>query len=165
MITRADFSDPQLVAFLQAHLDDMEPTAPPESRHGLDLAALRRPGVRLWVAAREREDDGTGGPTVVGTAALAALPDGGGRHEELKSMRTAPWARGRGIARGLLDHVLTDAVSRGVEQVWLETGSMEFFAPAHALYAAAGFEPCGPFGSYAADPLSTFMTLSLAPAR
>jgi hypothetical protein len=40
-ITRADFSDPRLAAFLQAHLDDMEPTAPPESRHALDLTALQ----------------------------------------------------------------------------------------------------------------------------
>jgi hypothetical protein len=31
-ISRADFSDPRLEAFLQAHLDDMEPTAPPEKR-------------------------------------------------------------------------------------------------------------------------------------
>ncbi len=162
MITRADFSDPHLAAFLQAHLDDMEPTAPAESRHGLDLAALQRPSVRLWVATG---DDGHG-PTVVGTAALAALAGSGdGRHEELKSMRTAPWARGRGIARGLLTHVLADARVRGVERVSLETGSMDFFAPAHALYASAGFTPCGPFGSYADDPLSTFMTLRLAPAR
>ena len=29
-ISRADFTDPRLSAFLQAHLDDMEPTAPPD---------------------------------------------------------------------------------------------------------------------------------------
>lgn len=50
-ITRADFGDPRLAAFLQAHLDDMEPTAPPESRHALDLTALQADGVRLWVGA------------------------------------------------------------------------------------------------------------------
>ncbi|CAM3714874.1 GNAT family N-acetyltransferase [Nocardioides zeicaulis] len=151
-ISRADFADPRLAAFLQAHLDDMEPTAPPESRHALDLDALQRPGVRLWVAA-----DAEG---ILGTAALSAIDP---RHEELKSMRTAPHARGRGVARGLLAHVLADARARGVERVSLETGSMAFFAPAHALYASAGFEPCGPFGSYRDDPLSTFMTLTLTP--
>lgn len=149
-ISRADFADPRLAAFLQAHLDDMEPTAPPESRHALDLASLQRPGVRLWVAT---DEDG-----IVGTAALSALD---AQHEELKSMRTEPRARGRGIARGLLAHVLDDARARGVARVSLETGSMAFFAPAHALYASAGFEPCGPFGSYRDDPLSTFMTLVL----
>ena len=147
-ITRADFADPRLATFLQAHLDDMEPTAPPESRHALDLAALRAPHVRMWVAA---DADG-----IVGTAALAALEDG---HEELKSMRTEPRARGRGVASGLLAHVLADARGRGVTRVSLETGSMAFFEPARAFYAKAGFVPCGPFGSYVADPNSTFMTL------
>ena len=150
-ITRADFADPRLAAFLQAHLDDMEPTAPPESRHALDLSALQEPHVRLWVAT---DPDG-----IVGTAALAAIDD---RHEELKSMRTEPRVRGRGVASGLLAHVLADARERGVARVSLETGSMAFFEPARSLYAKAGFVPCGPFGSYAADPNSTFMSLRLA---
>ncbi|HSU02880.1 MAG TPA: GNAT family N-acetyltransferase [Nocardioides sp.] len=150
-ISRADFEDPRLAPFLQAHLDDMEPTAPPESRHALDLAALRAPHVRLWVA--------TDGEVIVGTVALAQVDV---RHEELKSMRTEPRARGRGIGSALLVHALDDATARGVERVSLETGSMAFFDPARALYARAGFEPCGPFGSYVEDPLSTFMTKELA---
>jgi len=149
-ITRADFADPGLAAFLQAHLDDLAPTAPAESRHALDLAALQAPHVRMWVA---RDADG-----IVGTAALAALEDG---HEELKSMRTEPRVRGRGVASALLAHVLADARSRGVTRVSLETGTMAFFEPARALYAKAGFVTCEPFGTYVADPHSTFMTLAL----
>ena len=157
-ITPADFTDPRLGAFLQEHLDDMEPTAPPESRHALDLSDLQAPGVRLWVAT---DDDG-----IVGTAALARVEErvGGGvgeRHEEVKSMRTAPRARGRGVASALLSHLVADARSRGVARLSLETGSMEFFAPARALYRRAGFEPCAPFGSYVEDPLSVFMTQTL----
>ncbi|NYE36018.1 putative acetyltransferase [Nocardioides cavernae] len=151
-IVRADFADPRLSAFLQAHLDDMEPTAPPESRHALDLAALQGEDVRLWVAS---DDHG-----IVGTAALARLEE---QHEELKSMRTEPRVRGRGVATRVLAHVLADARARGVRRVSLETGSMEFFAPARAFYAAAGFAPCPPFGSYVEDPNSTFMTLALRP--
>ena len=159
-ITRADFTDPALAEFLQAHLDDMEPTAPPESRHALDLGALQAPGVRLWVA----RDVGSGDPTghaVLGTAALAAVEPG---HEEVKSMRTAPQARGRGVATALLSHLLEDATGRGVVRLSLETGSMDFFAPARALYARSGFEPCGPFGSYVEDPNSVFMTRRLPAA-
>lgn len=37
------------------------------------------------------------------------------------------------------------------------------FAPARALYAGAGFAPCGPFGDYGPSPNSVFMTLRLAP--
>ncbi len=146
-ISRADFADPALVAFLQAHLDDMEPTAPPESRHALDLVALQAEHVRLWVAHH--------GDRIVGTAALAHVEEA---HEELKSMRTDPALRGTGIARRLLAHVLEDARSRGVERLSLETGSMDFFVPARTFYAKAGFVPCGPFGSYVDDPNSTFMT-------
>jgi putative acetyltransferase len=149
-IERADFGEPQLATFLQAHLDDLEPTAPAESRHALDLTALGDPGVRLWVAKE--------GPEIAGTAALAPLEPG---HEELKSMRTDPARRGRGIASQLLDHVLLDARRRGLRRISLETGSMSFFAPARSLYRGAGFVPCPPFASYTADPNSTYLTLLL----
>lgn len=149
-IAPADFSDPALIDFLQQHLADMSPTAPEESRHALDASGLQSPGVRLWAAHDE--------PFLVGTIALAELEPG---HEEIKSMRTSPVHRGKGVASRLLEHALGDARSRGVERVSLETGSMEFFAPARALYRKAGFVETEPFGSYRADPHSVFMTLSL----
>lgn len=149
-ITRADFDDLALSRFLQAHLDDMEPTAPPESQHALNFDELKKPTVRLWVA----HQDGA----LVGTAALVELFGG---HEELKSMRTDPVRRGSGIASALLLHVLEDARSRAVERISLETGSMAFFDAARALYRKYGFIECEPFGSYTEDPNSTFMTLLL----
>ena len=151
-ISRADLADPLLRDFLLAHLRDLAPTAPAESQHALDLDGLARPGVRLW-AARSGGD-------VVGTGALATVADETG-HEEIKSMRTDPARRGSGIASAVLTHLLADARSRDVRRVSLETGSMEFFAPARRLYARAGFEECEPFGSYRPDPHSTFMTLAL----
>ncbi|WP_020666102.1 GNAT family N-acetyltransferase [Amycolatopsis nigrescens] len=146
-IVRADLGDPRVRAFLQAHLDDIAPTAPVESQHALSLAELADPSVRLWI--------GCDGDEIVGTAALTELKPG---HEELKSMRTDPARRGEGIARRMLEHLLDDARTRGVTRISLETGSMDFFAPARALYAGAGFAPCGPFGDYVADPNSTFMS-------
>lgn len=149
-INRADFSDPALAAFLQAHLDDLAPTAPAESRHALDLDLLAAPDVRLWVVV--------GGTEIVATGALAVVHPG---HEELKSMRTDPAQRGRGIARLVLEHLERDARARGVRRLSLETGSQDFFAPARALYARAGFLPCRPFGDYREDPHSVFMTKHL----
>lgn len=151
-IRPADFGDPRLHRFLDEHLSDLAPTAPPESRHALDLTGLQAPGVRLWVA---HADD-----RIVGTAALAPLAPG---QAEIKSMRTAPEYRGQGIASRLLRHVLDHARGHGIGQVWLETGSMEFFAPAHAMYRKHGFTDCEPFGSYRPDPNSTFMTMTLSP--
>ncbi|WP_020659850.1 GNAT family N-acetyltransferase [Amycolatopsis benzoatilytica] len=149
-VSLADFDDVRLAAFLREHLADLAPTAPVESQHALDLTALRQPSVRLWVA-RESE-------AIVGTVALAGLSN---RHEELKSMRTAPARRGAGIASRLLEHALQDARSRGVTRVSLETGSMEFFAPARRLYRKAGFADCAPFGSYVEDPNSVYLTREL----
>jgi len=149
-IERADFADPNLGAFLRAHLDDLAPTAPAESRHALDLRGLQTPDVRLWVAFVGEE--------IVGTGALAALEPW---HEELKSMRTDLGRRGQGIATRIIERLLQDARGRDIRRISLETGSMEFFAPARALYAKAGFVPCSPFGSYTEDPNSIFMTKSL----
>ncbi|HEX4226915.1 MAG TPA: GNAT family N-acetyltransferase [Pseudonocardiaceae bacterium] len=148
MIDAADLDHADLREFLQAHLDDMEPTAPPESRHALDLKALRAPGIRMWVARLDA--------ALVGTVALKSLTP---EHDELKSMRTDPATRGQGVASALLRHALADARARGVARISLETGSMPFFEPARALYRKYGFTECGPFGSYGPDPLSTFMTL------
>ena len=151
-IIRADFSDPTLVEFLRAHHRDMEPTAPPESRHALDLDALRDPGVRTWQAID--------GMITVGTVALAAIAAG---HEELKSMRTAPERRGRGIASALLDRAVGDARARGVSRISLETGTHDFFATARTFYRRAGFREAAPFGRYEPDPHSVFLTLTLDP--
>ncbi|NDK90211.1 GNAT family N-acetyltransferase [Gordonia desulfuricans] len=148
-IERADFDDPGLTGFLEAHLSDIAPTAPATSRHALTMAELMDSSVRLWVVRQDGD--------VVATGALARLEPG---HEELKSMRTAPESRGRGIARLLLEHLLLDARTRGVTRVSLETGSMDFFEPARRLYRSAGFVVCGPFGRYPADPNSVFMTLA-----
>lgn len=144
---RADFDEPQLAVFLQAHLDDTALTAPPESCHALDLDALRNPNVQLWV--------GRSGTEIVVTAALVQLEPG---HEELKSMRTDPAHRGQGIARKMLEMLIADARERGVKRISLETGSMDFFAPARRLYAAVGFVACEPFGDYTDDPSSTYLT-------
>jgi putative acetyltransferase len=149
-IERASFAHPRLALFLQAHLDELAPTAPAESRHALDITALQQPGVRLWTVHDSDE--------IVGTAALAPLA---ARHEELKSMRTDPARRGQGIASMLLDYLIRDAQNRGIKRISLETGSMPFFAPARALYARAGFDPCPPFGNYADDANSAFLTRSI----
>lgn len=149
----ADFTDPGLGAFLQAHLDDLAPTAPAESRHALDLSGLDRPQVRLWVARA--------GNSVVATGALAHLKASDAASEDLKSMRTDPTVRGTGLGRVMLRHLMADARARGVERLSLETGSMEFFVAARTLYASEGFVECEPFGDYVEDPHSVFMTVSL----
>ncbi|GAA2470591.1 GNAT family N-acetyltransferase [Terrabacter carboxydivorans] len=149
-ITVDDLTDPAVIDLLEGHVSQLRSMSPPESTHALDLDGLRAPGLTLWVA---RDGD-----TVLGCGALAEVGPG---HGEVKSMRTAPDAQRRGVARAVLGEILAEARRRGLARVSLETGSDDFFAPARALYAAHGFTECEPFGSYRPDPLSTFMTLEL----
>lgn len=149
-IQRDDPRRDDVVALLEEHLADMYATSPPESVHALDPDALTGPAISFWTL----RDQGH----LLGCAALKQLDD---THGEIKSMRTASAARRRGVAARLLDHVIAEAGLRGLSRLSLETGTQDFFAPARALYVSRGFVVCGPFGDYAPDPHSTFLTLSL----
>jgi putative acetyltransferase len=116
----------------------------------LDVDALLDPAITL-VTARD-------GERVFGVAALRRLGDG---HAELKSMHTASEARGRGVGAALVAHLVVAARAAGCRRISLETGTGDAFAPAHRLYARAGFQPCGPFGGYPESPASRFLTLAL----
>jgi putative acetyltransferase len=135
---------------LDEHLADMFATSPADSVHALDSDALAGPGITFWTA---RDDAG-----VLGCGALKDLGAGQG---EIKSMRTAQHARGRGVASLLLHRILDEARHRGYERVSLETGSQDYFAPARRLYDRHGFTPCAPFADYKPDPNSVFMSRSL----
>ena len=139
-----------VLQLLGEHLADMYATSPPESVHALDPAALAGPGVSFWTARQDSR--------LLGCAALKHLASG---DAEIKSMRTANAARGRGVASALLRHVLAEARDSGYERLFLETGSQEFFAPARRLYERHGFVGCPPFAGYEADPNSVFMSLHL----
>jgi putative acetyltransferase len=145
-----DLRGPEIAALLQEHLRDMHRVSPPESVHALDLESLRKPDITFWTMW----DAGI----LVGCGALKELDP---QHAEIKSMRTASSHRRQGVAKQLLQHLLAEAKQRGYTRVSLETGSMEFFLPARALYASFGFAQCAPFANYSADPNSVFMTKEL----
>ena len=76
-------------------------------------------------------------------------------------MRTTASARGTGVGRALLLHLLGVAAERGYRRLSLETGTQDYFAPARGLYVAHGFVACGPFADYTEDPNSAYYTLDL----
>lgn len=137
---------------LETHLAFAAQHSPPEDVHALDVDALVHPDI-LFVGHRV---DGE----LLAVGALKRIGDG---HGELKSMHTVARARGRGIAAAVLSHLVDHARSAGLTRLSLETGSMEAFAPARALYARAGFVPCPPFADYRPSAYSTFMTCELGP--
>jgi putative acetyltransferase len=138
-------------ALLQRHLEFANATTPPEDIHALDIDGLLDPAVSFY----SYRVDGQ----VLGVGALKRLDDA---HAEIKSMHTAEAARGRGIARAMVEHLLAVARERGYERVSLETGSGPAFAPARGLYASVAFVPCPPFGDYPDSPNSAYMTRTLA---
>ena len=142
---------PDVRRLLDEHLADMFATSPAESVHALDHGALAGPDITFWTA---RDDGGV-------LLGCGALKDLGTDEGEIKSMRTARPARGRGIAALILGRILDEAGQRGYHRLLLETGSQEFFAPARRLYARHGFVPCPPFAGYQPDPNSVFMARSL----
>ena len=145
--------DPQAAdvgALLERHLAFANGHSPPEDVHALDVAGLLDPAITFYGFRRNGE-----------LLAVGALKRLDSEHAELKSMHTAEAARGRGIGRAMLDHLIGVARERSFRRVSLETGSMAAFAPARAMYTRAGFSECGPFGDYFPSRNSIFMTLSL----
>jgi putative acetyltransferase len=137
-------------ALLERHLAFANLHSPPEDVHALDVAGLLDPAITFYSFRPNGE--------LLAVGALKRLDE---EHAELKSMHTAEEARGRGIGRAMLDHLIGVARERGFSRVSLETGSMAAFAPARSMYAKAGFSECAPFGGYFLSPNSTCMTLSL----
>lgn len=134
-------------SLIARHLAGMHANSPPESIHAFDIDKLRAPDVTFWSVWV--------GDDIAGCGALKALD---ARRGELKSMRVADPYLGRGVGRAILDHLVAEARVRGMESLWLETGSSAPFVPAQRLYESAGFVRCGPFDAYVDDPFSVFMT-------
>jgi len=145
-----DLTGQEVFTLLQEHLQDMKATSPPESVHALDLDALKDPSVKFWTA--------WDGSNLAGCGAFKMLDDS---HAEIKSMKTSTSYKNKGVASTLLVHIIKQAKLCNLKRLSLETGSMDYFVPAHALYKKHGFSFCGPFSNYKEDPNSKFMTLEL----
>lgn len=151
-IILGDLSDLRIGALLEVHLARARAESPPCSAHALDLGGLDAPDITVWAAW---EDE-----ALLAIGALKQLaPD----HGEVKSMHTAEAMRGRGVGGLMLRHIISAAEARGYRRLSLETGSMDYFEPARALYRRHGFRDCAPFAGYGPDPNSVFMTLGLRP--
>ena len=134
-------------ALLAQHFAEMRAGSPPEACHVLPIDGLSAPDIRFF-SLRENGE-------LLGCGALKRLEPG---HGEIKSMRTADSALGRGVGKAMLDHLVATARSQGMCRLNLETGSTEQFAAANRLYEKEGFERTGPFGDYADTPFTRFFT-------
>ena len=134
-------------ALLAQHFAEMRAGSPPEACHVLPIDGLIDPAIRFFTL---REDG-----VLLGCGALKALDPG---HGEIKSMRTADAALGRGVGKAILDHLIATALALEMTRLSLETGSTGQFAAANRLYEREGFERAGPFGGYSNTPFTRFFT-------
>lgn len=145
-----DLDSPDVLGLLALHFQSMNAASPPEYCHVLPSDGLRDPAITFW----SLRDEGQ----LLGFGALKEIEPG---HGEVKSMRTAPEALGRGVGGAMLAHIVEQARSRGYHRLSLETGSTQEFAAALRLYERDGFVPCGPFGGYPTSDFTRFFTREL----
>jgi putative acetyltransferase len=141
---------PDVRALLERHLAFCLSETPPEHSFALDVDALVQPTIGFFSYRA--------GDAVLGVGAIKELD---AEHAELKSMHTAAEARGRGVGRAMLDHLLCVAKSRGYRRVSLETGTTPGFTAARAMYSSSGFVPGEPFADYVRSEDNTFYTRTL----
>jgi putative acetyltransferase len=151
VIAADDPRAPDVRALLERHVVWAHGQTVPEDAHAMGADDLADPSVSFF---SYRDDDGA----LLAVGALKPIDD---EHAEVKSMHTVEAARGRGVGRAMVDHLVGVARDRGFRRVSLETGAMDAFVPARALYESAGFEPCEPFGDYRHSRNSVYLTLRL----
>lgn len=148
-IREDDPTAPYVADLLAHHLSELR-SVMAEHAFALDATGLSAAAVTFWTAWQ--------GDELVGFGALKQLDDA---HGEVKSMRAAPVARGTGVGRAILTHIIGEARKRGYARLSLETGTAALHAPAISLYRSAGFVPCEPFADYRESPHNQFMRLDL----
>ncbi|WP_170373034.1 GNAT family N-acetyltransferase [Ruegeria arenilitoris] len=153
-IREADPTSAALRPVVEAHFAHSETAGPAESNHTMDAEALSGPDIRFWALFDDDEP--------VGCGALKALPDG---TAEVKSVHILAKARGRGLARTMMNHLAESARADGISALVLETGAAHLaeYDAARKLYEALGYSYCGPIFGYHDDPNSAFMRLALEP--
>jgi putative acetyltransferase len=139
----------EVVALIRQSDALMQSLYPAESNHLVDIDSLAEPHVHFFVG---RENG-----TALGCGAFVISTNG---HAEMKRVFVNSEARGKGVARAIMEALEREAARIGVTTMQLETGIKQ--PEAIALYRKFGYVERGPFGAYQPDPLSLFMEKKLA---
>lgn len=148
----ADPGADEIKPLIAAHLAHSYAATPQTSCHTMDVDELRNDRIRFW-ALYDAD-------VPVGCGALKPLGDG---LVEVKSVHVLETARGRGLARVIMHHLIDIAREDGFTAMVLETGaaSLPAYDAARALYERLGFEYCEVIPGYRRDPNSAFMQRTL----
>ena len=140
----------RLVAELDAYMQGLYPA---ESNHLVDVESLAAPEVRFFTVRVEGE--------LMGCAAIMLREESAEEpYAEVKRVYVSPRGRGLGLGKRLLSRLEEETRTAGLALMRLETGIYQ--PEALGLFAAFGFDRCGPFGDYPVDdPHSVFMAKRL----
>jgi GNAT superfamily N-acetyltransferase len=150
IVSRADLASTvagRLIAALNAELQQRYPE-PGANHFRLDLDEVAAGRGAFFIATADGEP--------VGCGAVRRLDEQTG---EIKRMYVVPAARGRGVARRVLEALEAEAAALGLRRLVLETGARQ--VEAIALYQRAGFVEIERFGEYVESPLSLCMAKEL----
>ncbi|MEL7254147.1 MAG: GNAT family N-acetyltransferase [Pseudomonadota bacterium] len=147
IVEEADPRTPGPRALLEASHALMQEMFPSEENYFLNIEELCEDDV-IFFAAREHDK-------TLGTGALAIKES----YAEIKSMFTAPKARGKGVAAAILRALEDTASARDIATLKLETGDP--LDAAIRLYERAGFTRCAIFGEYEPNSSSVYMEKTL----
>lgn len=150
-VRSGDFDDAQLISLLEHHVREALANSPPGLAFVLDISKLQTPDID-FITIWQRE-------TLVGMGALKHLSD---EQCEVKSMRTHPDHLRKGVARFVLNTLISMARERGYSQISLETGTTDAFAPANELYRQFGFVLGDVFGDYVVSDFNIYYHLDLS---
>ena len=123
---------------------------PPESNHAESMDALVSENSAFFVGYVGAE------PVVCGAAKIARDD---GIYGEIKRVFVAEEHRGKNLATAIMEHLEDHLRRSGIDTVRLEAGPKQ--PAALSFYRKLGYAECGPFGGYAADPVSVFLEKSL----
>ena len=123
---------------------------PAESIHQEDAEALLAANVYFISANEGQVLQGIGAVKMIS----ATRPYG-----EIKNLFVDPRHRGQGVSRIIMRALEQHLIDTGTLICRLETGVNQ--PESIGLYESMGYQICGPYGDYEADPLSIFMQKEL----
>jgi len=124
---------------------------PAESIHQEDAEALLAANVYFISANEGQVLQGIGAVKMIS----ATRPYG-----EIKNLFVDPRHRGQGVSRTIMRALEQHLIDTGILICRLETGVNQ--PESIGLYESMGYQICGPYGDYEADPLSIFMQKELS---
>ena len=145
-----NFDNPEVNELLTKHFVELRAASPEGSAHVLDIPGLKDKSIKFWSLWQKE--------MLMGCGALKFLEKD---HGEFKSVRVHDNFRGKGNGAKVINHLIGEAQKLKIKRLSIETGSVEFFAPARKLFNGCGFKPCPPFAHYKEDINSLYFTKHL----